>query len=120
MIKVGVSQALSVSTSSLCCLTPAPSHQAQFQELASGLRVVRSLEASEERVANKIREYLSAPGSKGLGPGITARDAASLLGLALPLALHELEKTEARGLLCRDLTPANELVFYRNFFLEGV
>lgn len=102
------------------CLTPVPSHQAQFQELASGLRVVRSLEASEERVANKIREYLTAPGSEGLGPGITARDAASLLGLALPLALHELEKTEARGLLCRDLTPANELVFYRNFFLEGM
>lgn len=74
---------------------------------------------SEERLTQRLMEFLRTPvGIEGLGPGITARDAASLLGLGLPLAQQELERNEARGLLCRDLTPGGELVFYKNYFLN--
>lgn len=74
----------------------------------SGLTVIQSAEASEERVAEKVWSLASSKPK-----GVTAIQAASVLGVSVAMAGEWLLVGEEKGYLCRDET-VEGLRFYEN------
>lgn len=86
----------------------------RLRRFQSGLLALEDAEANNEAaVAARIQAQLRVLGS------LTALDWARLTGLSPQLALEQLLRAEAAGLLCRDDT-FERLAFYENFFASAI
>ncbi|CAM0137254.1 Vacuolar protein-sorting-associated protein 36 [Umbelopsis sp. WA50703] len=84
----------------------------RLKRYESGLLVIQSLNLSDDRVAQRIFNHV-----KKYGP-LTAIKISELENLALPVAVEQLNMTEAKGFLCRDASSAG-ITFYENRFLQS-
>ncbi|KAL9268011.1 Vacuolar protein sorting-associated protein 36-like protein [Drosera capensis] len=81
----------------------------------SGVMVIQSKAHCDDEVFAKIKAFVIRPDT--LRTGITASDAAMMLGIAPGMAKEHLLHAESKGLLCRDLSPEG-FRFFANIFQE--
>ena len=77
----------------------------------SGLKVVQSLDFSDEQMAVKLKDLSAQAGN------LTPQDASKSLNISVLLAYEQLLAAERIGLLCRDVT-LETTRFYPNRFDE--
>ncbi|XP_009629805.1 vacuolar protein sorting-associated protein 36 [Nicotiana tabacum] len=74
-----------------------------LRKFDSDVMVIQSKSHSDDEVFTRIRSLVTTPDT--LRAGITASDAAMTLGIAPAMAKEHLLAAEAKGLLCRDVSP---------------
>ncbi|XP_047334718.1 vacuolar protein sorting-associated protein 36 [Impatiens glandulifera] len=86
-----------------------------LRKFDSGVMVIQNKSHSDEEVLSRIKALVLKPCA--LKTGISASDAAMILGIAPGMAKEHLLNAESKGLLCRDVSP-DGFRFYVNLFQE--
>lgn len=81
----------------------------------SGVMVIQNKSYNDEQVLSRIKSLALKP--EALRSGISASDAAIMLGIAPAMAKEHLLTAEIKGLLCRDVSP-DGFRFYVNLFQD--
>ncbi|CAI9275019.1 unnamed protein product [Lactuca saligna] len=86
-----------------------------LKKFESGVMVIQNKSHSDEEVFSRIRTLVQKPDA--LQTGISATDAARMLGIAPAMAKEHLLAAESKGFLCRDVSP-DGFRFYINIFQD--
>ncbi|KAG5565063.1 hypothetical protein RHGRI_001075 [Rhododendron griersonianum] len=86
-----------------------------LRKFDSGVMVIQNKSYNDEKVLSGIKSLALRP--EALQTGISASDAAIMLGIAPAMAKEHLLTAESKGLLCRDVSP-DGFRFYVNLFQD--
>ncbi|GMH07854.1 hypothetical protein Nepgr_009694 [Nepenthes gracilis] len=86
-----------------------------LRKFDSGVMVIQNRAHSDDEVFARIKALVLKPDA--LRAGISASDAAMMLGIAPAMAKEHLLNAESKGLLCRDISP-DGFRFFVNLFQE--
>ncbi|XP_058211432.1 vacuolar protein sorting-associated protein 36 isoform X2 [Rhododendron vialii] len=86
-----------------------------LRKFDSGVMVIQNKSYNDEKVLSGIKSLALKP--EALQTGISASDAAIMLGIAPAMAKEHLLTAESKGLLCRDVSP-DGFRFYVNLFQD--